>query len=43
MLTSQCVKLNSQYIDDILEIDMKPYYKDVLKKSIPFHQVDLLI
>jgi len=31
MLTSQCVKLNSPFMDDILALDTSGYYKCVLE------------
>lgn len=37
-LTSQCVKLNSPFMDDILSIDMSKYYKTVKANKIPYHK-----
>lgn len=36
-LTGQCVKLNSKYIDEIIDIDVKKFYRDALNARIPFH------
>ncbi|EAR90263.2 hypothetical protein TTHERM_00357100 (macronuclear) [Tetrahymena thermophila SB210] len=38
MLTSQCVKLNSPFLDDILALDCSGYYKQVLEQYIPYHK-----
>ena len=39
MLTSQCVKLNSSFMDEIIDIDTKPLYKEAKEQNIPYHLV----
>ena len=39
LLTCQSVKLNFQYMDDILDVDIRPFFKEVLEARIPFHKV----
>lgn len=30
-------------MDDVLPIDTRPFYQEVLEKKIPFHEVNLII
>lgn len=39
LLTCQSVKLNFKYMDEILDVDIRPFFKEVLENRIPFHKV----
>ena len=39
LLTCQSVKLTFKYMDDILEVDIRPFFKEVLDSRVPFHKV----
>lgn len=41
LLTCQSVKLNFKYMDEILDVDIRPFFKEVLENRIPFHKVFL--
>jgi hypothetical protein len=36
-LTAKSVKLNSPYLDDVLGINTKGWYKQAMSQLIPFH------
>jgi len=39
LLTCQSVKLNFKYMDDILDVDIRPFFKEVVESRVPFHKV----
>lgn len=43
LLTCQSVKLNFKYMDEILDVDIRPFFKEVLENRIPFHKVFILL